>query len=115
MGIRNIKQWRSVFGINLLLALAATIIYFLIHRYKGFQITFFIATGFFIAVGVCQLANLVLVYRKTISIEIFTLCLLLLFLFLFSITKTGNLFLFIFPVQNYLVLKMSGIKSAKRR
>lgn len=115
MAIRNKKQWRAVFGINFLLAVVVSVIYFLIHRYKGFQSTLFTAVGFLIAVGVCQLANLLFVYRKGMSVEVFTLCLLLLFLFLFSIISTGNLFLFIFPVLNYVVLKMMGTKTGKRR
>jgi hypothetical protein len=115
MPIRNNKQWRAVFGTNLLLAVVVSIIYFLIHRYRGFQSTLSIAIGFLIAVGVCQLANLLFIYRRSVSVEIFTLCLLLLFLFLFSIFSTGNLFLFIFPLLNYAVLKMTGTRTGKRR
>ena len=115
MSIRNIKQWRSIFGINLLLALVVTVIYFLIHRYQGLSAILSVAAGFVIAVGVCQLANLTLIRVKKISTEIFSLCLLLLFLFLFSIIKTGNLFLFIFPVLNYIVLKMTTGKAGRKK
>ncbi|MCG2613243.1 hypothetical protein LZZ85_03090 [Terrimonas sp. NA20] len=115
MAIRNIKQWRTIFGINLLLALVVSVMYFLVRSYKGWQFTFSLSAGFLIALGVCQLANLVLVYRKRVSIELFTLCLLFLFLFLFSIIRTGNIFLFIFPLLNYVVLKMVDAKTARKR